>query len=330
MKMHRISLLVVNTLFFIFQAYPQSNQFEAHTFNNGADFNLPYRFYIPKNMQTGKKYPLILFLHGAGDWGTNNRSQLANFPYHFIDSTNSAAYPCYFLAPQCTQSAPWSNFPDYPDVRTLPYPTKSTAQVLSLIDTLLHSDTVKIDKNRIYVTGFSLGGEGAFDIITRAPDLFAAAIPICGIADTAKAQLMKNTPLWIFHGSEDTVNRVTYSRIIVDALTKIGKPPKYTEYEGRDHAIWSTAYKEPDLLPWLFSYDKSDQVRLISNKARLNQYLKLNPSAKYDKEIVIVSKPFSHPFVTGMLLLNGRRLPMKYINANGTAAKCLVTANNRP
>jgi predicted esterase len=242
---------------------------------------------------------------------------------------NSAAYPCYFLAPQCTQSAPWSNFPDYPDVRTLPDPTKSTAQVLSLIDTLLHSDTVKMDKNRIYVTGFSLGGEGAFDIITRAPDLFAAAIPICGIADTAKAQLMKNTPLWIFHGSEDTVNRVTYSRIIVDALTKIGKPPKYTEYEGRDHTIWSTAYDEPDLLPWLFSHDKSDQVHLLSNKTRLVQDMEPIPSVKYNKEIVIFSKPLSHPFATGRFLLNGRCLPMNDFNSNGTATKCLVTANIR-
>ncbi len=161
-----------------------------------------------------------------------------NFPYHFIDSTNSARYPCYILAPQCTKSNPWSSFPDYPDVRTLPDPTKSTAQVLSLIDTLLHRDTIKIDKSRIYVTGFSLGGEGAFDIITRAPDLFAAAIPICGIADTAKAHLIIHTPLWIFHGSDDDVNSVTYSRIIVDALEKIGTPPKYTEYEGMDHYVW--------------------------------------------------------------------------------------------
>jgi predicted peptidase len=103
--------------------------------------------------------------------------------------------------------------------------------VLSLIDTLLHSDSLQIDPDRVYVTGYSLGGEGTFDIIARAPDLFAAAIPICGIADTAKAQLMVNTALWIFHGSEDDINDVNYSRIIVDALEKIGKPPKYTEYE---------------------------------------------------------------------------------------------------
>jgi len=114
------------------------------------------------------------------------------------------------------------------------------------------------------VVGFSLGGEGAFDIITRAPDLFAAGVPICGIADTAKALLMENTPLWIFHGDNDDINSVTYSRIIVDALTKIGKPPIYTEYAGMDHYVWQTAFNEPDLLPWIFS-QKKVPISLLNN-----------------------------------------------------------------
>lgn len=105
----------------------------------------------------------------------------------------------------------------------------------------------------------SLGGEGTFDIITRAPDLFAAAVPICGIADTSKAALMGNTPLWIFHGNNDDINDVNYSRIIVDALTKIGKPPKYTEYKGRGHFIWEDVFDEPELLPWIFSQNKTSQ-----------------------------------------------------------------------
>jgi hypothetical protein len=192
---------------------------------------------------------------------------LSNFPYFFIDSSHCETYPCYILAPQCTESSPWSSFPTYPHVQTPSYPTKSISQVLSLIDTLLERDSLKIDKNRIYVTGFSLGGEGAFDIITRAPDLFAAAIPICGIADTGKAQLMKNTPLWIFHGSDDDINDVTYSRIIVDALIKIGRTPKYTEYKGYNHSVWSKAYNEPELLPWLFSHDKSRPVFTINQNA---------------------------------------------------------------
>ncbi len=254
--MQRMIFFCCIVILYIVPLFSATPVFETHRFDNGADFILPYRFYQPAAGETGKKYPLILFLHGAGDWGTNNSSQLANFPYHFLDSANGSAYPCYVIAPQCTEESPWSWFPDYPEVNTLPTATKSTGQVLALIDTLLESDTVDIDRNRLYVAGFSLGGEGAFDIITRAPDLFAAAVPVCGIADTAKAALMGNTPLWIFHGDNDDVNSVTYSRMIVDALTKIGKPPKYTEYAGMDHYVWSKAFKEPDLLPWLFSQNK--------------------------------------------------------------------------
>ena len=262
MRREIITCYTIISLFYpVIAATPD---FEKHLFNNDADFTLPYRFYQPPIGVTDKKYPLILFLHGAGDWGTNNSSQLANFPYHFLDSTNISTYPCYVLAPQCTEASPWSWFPDYPEVNTLPTATKSTGQVLALIDTLLESDTLVIDRNRLYVVGFSLGGEGTFDIITRAPDLFAAAVPICGIADTSKAALMGNTPLWIFHGDNDNINSVTYSRIIVDALTKIGKPPKYTEYVGMDHYVWQKAFNEPDLLPWIFSQKKAP-VSLLHN-----------------------------------------------------------------
>jgi predicted esterase len=326
--MFRITYFVIITQVLVFQAYPQISKFEARTFDNGAGFTLPYRFYIPKNIPANTKFPLVLFLHGAGDWGTNNSSQMANFPYQYIDSTNSAKYPCYFLAPQCTKSSPWSSFPQYPDVKTEPNPTKSTAQVLSLIDTLLHRDTVKIDKNRIYVTGFSLGGEGAFDIITRAPDLFAAAIPICGIADTAKVQLMKNTPLWIFHGSKDTINSVTYSRIIVDALIKIGKPPKYTEYEGREHNVWPTVYNEPDLLPWLFSNDKSKPVHTIKNKMQRIQNRKPVSLIKNNKVIQITWKPSAHPDLIELFSLDGRCILIKNVNSNNNYKYMLDLANS--
>ena len=274
--MQRMIFFCFTIIFLFIPILAITPDFEKHRFNNGADFTLPYRFYQPTVGETGKKHPLILFLHGAGDWGTNNSSQLANFPYHFLDSTNSSTYPCYVLAPQCTEASPWSWFPDYPEVNTLPTATKSTGQVLALIDTLLESDTLVIDRDRLYVVGFSLGGEGAFDIITRAPDLFAAAVPICGIADTAKAALMGNTPLWIFHGDNDNINSVTYSRIIVDALTKIGKPPKYTEYSGMDHYVWQKAFKEPDLLAWIFSQNKAS-VSLLQNislqKKHIGRYI---------------------------------------------------------
>jgi poly(3-hydroxybutyrate) depolymerase len=310
------------------QVSAQSSAFEKHTFDNGAGFTLPYRLYIPENILPDKKYPLVIFLHGAGDWGTDNSSQLANFPYHYIDATNSTEYTAYYLAPQCTEQSPWSSFPGYPEVFTPATPTQSTAQVLALIDTLLHSDTINIDLHRIYVTGFSLGGEGAFDIITRAPGLFAAAVPICGIADTAKASLMTNTPLWIFHGSEDNINSVTYSRIIVDALTNIGKPPKYTEYEGYDHYVWDKAYGEAELLPWIFSHDKS--ATGISNRKSVSFERRQPISSLLNKNgmLHISWRPSIHPERIELFSLDGRRLLKKMITRDDRSGTILDPAEN--
>jgi predicted esterase len=303
----RTRIFLLMTFFFTLQtSFAAATDFEKHLFDNGADFTLPYRFYQPKAIESSHRYPLIIFLHGAGDWGTNNTSQLANFPYHFLDSANSIRYPCYVLAPQCTEASPWSWFPDYPAVNTLPTPTKSTAQVLALIDTLLNSDTLFIDRNRLYIVGFSLGGEGAFDIITRAPDLFSAAVPVCGIADTAKAGLMANTPLWIFHGDRDDVNSVTYSRIIVQALTNIGKPPKYTEYAGMGHSVWSKAFKEPDLLPWLFSKTKlSVALRGNSGNARTKDIFSINVR---NNSIGVSWNGNEGPDLVELFSLDGKRL----------------------
>lgn len=123
--------------------------------------------------------------------------------------------------------------------------------VLELLDSLLKN--ADIDPTRIYVTGLSLGGEGVFDIITRKPRLFAAAVPICGVADTSKTNLMVSTPLWIFHGDADDVNEVKYSRMIVEDIKKRGGKPRYTEYPGVKHNSWINAYKEKELLPWIFN-----------------------------------------------------------------------------
>lgn len=306
LKMYRIVNGIMLTVAAVCMAQAQSREFESHTFDNGAGFSLPYRFYLPEMRGADNKYPLVIALHGAGEWGSDNQRQLNNFPYHFIDSANSAKYPAYYLAPQCTEDAPWSSFPHYPEVATEATPTKSTQQVLSLIDSLLHCDSIKIDRDRIYITGLSLGGEGVFDIITRAPDLFAAAIPVCGIADTSKAYLMTKTPLWIFHGSADEINSVTYSRIIVDALEKAGYPPKYTEYEGKKHSIWTTAYNEPDLLPWLFAQNKSQVVHNVKIHSMQSSHDSQVSLKKCRNVLSIIWKPSVQPEVIELFTLNGR------------------------
>lgn len=229
----------------------QLEVFEKRSFVSGND-TLPYRLLYPKDYNPAKKYPLVLFLHGAGSWGTDNEQHLKSVPAVFLDSVNRKKYPCFVLVPQCTKEEPWVKFPGFPNsIATPDTPATSTKLTLELIRSL--KDELPVKKKKIYITGLSLGGEGTFDFLSRAPQLFAAAMPICGIADTAKASIYKRVPLWAFHGDEDKVNDVKYTRMIIASLKKAGGKPKYTEYKGVKHNSWVNAYAEPDLLDWLFS-----------------------------------------------------------------------------
>ncbi|MBO9634093.1 MAG: dienelactone hydrolase family protein [Chitinophagaceae bacterium] len=227
-----------------------AQQFEKRQFILGGD-TLPYRLLYPQDYKPGKKYPLLLFLHGAGAWGTDNEKPLKSLPAVFLDSLNRKKYPCFILVPQCTKQEPWVRFPGFPNsIATPDTPTTSTRLALKLIHSLKKELPVKT--KCIYITGLSLGGEGTFDFLSRAPGLFAAAVPICGIADTAKAAIYKKVPLWAFHGDEDDVNNVKYTRMVIARLKEAGGKPKYTEYKGVKHNSWIKAYAEPTLLDWLF------------------------------------------------------------------------------
>jgi predicted peptidase len=213
--------------------------------------SIPYQFLIPESLSEGQSYPLVVFLHGAGELGTDNRSQLAGFPWSLLNLQNKRGHPAFVIAPQCPLDDSWTSFPDYPsNAQSSPSPTRATRLTIELVETLLVE--YSIDARRVYVIGFSLGGEGAFDIVSRRPDLFAAAVPICGIADVEKAPSAKDVPMWIFHGEKDDINPVEYSRMMYQALKDAGGAPRYTEYEGAGHDIWSRAYDETGLFSWLF------------------------------------------------------------------------------
>jgi predicted peptidase len=221
--------------------------------DNGG--TLPYQFRIPENYQVDRRYPLLVFLHGAGELGDDNSRQTINFPGNFLNAPNSRDYPFFIIAPQCPSKDTWVSFPNYPrNAQTTQNPTPATRLTIELIEKLLSE--YNIDEHRVYVLGVSLGGEGTFDIVSRRPDLFAAAVPICGIVDAAKASSMKDVSLWIFHGEDDDINPVIYSRMIVQALNAEGVSPRYTEYKGAGHSIWNRVYDEPELPPWLFSQQK--------------------------------------------------------------------------
>ena len=247
----RLIILPLLILFFSCGAKVQQfDSFAKKKFVSGND-TLPYRLLYPLDYNPAKKYPLILFLHGAGSWGNDNEKHLKSVPAVFLDSANRKKHPCFILVPQCTKEEPWVRFPGFPNsVATPDTPTISTKLTLQLIKVL--KSELPLKQKQIYITGLSLGGEGTFDFLSRAPELFAAAIPICGIADTAKAKNYSKVPLWAFHGDEDKVNDVKYTRMIISSLKKAGGKPKYTEYNGVKHNSWINAYAEPTFLEWLF------------------------------------------------------------------------------
>lgn len=249
--------LVLLLLLTMHHVYAQlTSGFERLVYNSQGD-TLPYRLLYPAGYKKSIKYPLILFLHGSGARGSDNELQLTNLPAVFTDSLTRVAYPCFVLVPQCAKKDAWVNFPDFPrSLHATDTPSTSASLTLALAEELMR--TFNIDKSRVYITGYSMGGEGTFDLIARKPHMFAAAVPICPVADTATAGHIRNIPVWVFHGESDSVNSVIYSRMMVNALKRAGGAPRYTEYTGVGHRCWNKAYTEPGLIQWLFHQKKNN------------------------------------------------------------------------
>lgn len=237
------------------------DDFEARVYVDAEGSSIPYRLFIPRDYNPSESYPLVLFLHGAGERGDDNRRQIS-IPSTRVwaEEATQAVYPNFMVAPQVPQGQQWVDVPFEIGSHDQPkQPTESMRLTLELLTAL--QKEFSIDPRRLYVTGLSMGGYGTWDMITRHPDLFAAAIPIAGGGDPSRAALIADLPLWAFHGENDTVVPVSGSRDMIDAMREAGGDPLYTEYLGAGHNVWDRAYREPELVPWLFS-----QARLVSSR----------------------------------------------------------------
>ncbi|CAG2532097.1 Alpha/beta hydrolase family protein [Maribacter dokdonensis] len=220
---------------------------------------LPYRMLYPENFDTEKTYPLILFLHGAGERGNDNQKQLTHGSVLFLDQNNRTKFPAIVIMPQCPKDDYWaqvnvdrSNYPVQLDFQFKKGPTKAMDLVLQLLENYEKEDFV--DKNKTYVMGLSMGGMGTYELLARQPDRFAAAIAICGAGDPAYAtNYAKKIPVWAFHGAHDNVVAPLQTVEMVSALLHEGAFPRLTLYDFANHNSWDPAFTEPDLLPWLFS-----------------------------------------------------------------------------
>ncbi len=218
---------------------------------------LNYRKYVPP-VEKNEKLPLLVFFHGAGERGNDNEKQLTNssvMPHYFKDEIVNN-FKAAVIAPQCPEDRQWVDTPwdkgDY-----------SLDEVGETVFIKLAAKVIKelakedfIDENRIYVTGVSMGGYGTWNIIMNYPDLFAAAAPICGGADSTKADTVKHIPIRSYHGGDDFVVPTSGSRMMVSAVQIAGGNIKYKEYPGCGHNAWDNAYSEPDFFSWMFSQKK--------------------------------------------------------------------------
>jgi predicted peptidase len=215
-----------------------------------------YRLLGPKSITPGTRYPLVIFLHGAGERGNDNLSQLKYFPTWMAEQSARQAHPCFVLAPQCRDEQKWVDV-DWSKIESTPQSPTPTVDMLAVIAAL--EDTLQrepIDPARIYLTGLSMGGYGSWDLAARMPDRFAAVLPICGGGDEATAAKIKDLPIWCFHGDSDTAVSVERSRTMIEALRAAGGAPKYSELAGVGHDSWTPAYRDPDVLAWIFAQKK--------------------------------------------------------------------------
>ncbi|NCP84723.1 MAG: prolyl oligopeptidase family serine peptidase [Bacteroidetes bacterium] len=198
-----------------------------------------------------EKRPLIIFLHGAGERGSDNEKQLFMGVSDIIENSKLLGEDPILLVPQCPIGYQWVEVNWGDSSHTQPKEISRPLQiVMNLVDSLIQD--LPIDLNRIYITGLSMGGFGTWDYVVRKPDLFAAAIPICGGADESTLKKIANVPLWVFHGSLDNIVLPIRSRNAVNELKKNGSNVLYTEYPDASHNCWTRTYKNKSVYEWLF------------------------------------------------------------------------------
>ena len=231
------------------------NAYEAKTFTGRDGQTLPYRLLKPEKIEPGKSYPLVLFLHGAGERGTDNCKQLVHGAGAFAKPENRRKYPCFVVAPQCPSERRWVEVDWNLPAHVMPEkPSVPLRLTLELLDKL--AAELPVDTGRLYITGLSMGGFGTWDAIARWPDRFAAALPICGGGDTAQAPKLKTLPIWAFHGGADHTVATCRTTAMIEAIRHCGGKAKMTIYPGVAHDSWSRTYADPAVLDWFFAQQK--------------------------------------------------------------------------
>jgi predicted peptidase len=223
----------------LFSSSNASGQQTEEVFEGQVSFAYKYLLYLPDGYENDKEmeYPFILFLHGGGEKGDDLNKVKRNGPPKVLD--NDKDFPFIVVSPQCPGDERWTAY-------------KLNALLEGLVE------KYRIDKDRIYLTGLSMGGYGTWDLASNYPHWFAAIVPICGGGDVRRVRALKDTPVWAFHGMRDNVIPIERSLELVRALEKIDGNVKFTVYPEANHNSWSKTYANPELWEWLLNQKRQD------------------------------------------------------------------------
>lgn len=204
----------------------------------GPDGDAKYVLFVPHDYQADKAYPLILFLHGAGETGTDGLKQSVVGLGPALKKREKT-FPFLAVFPQSQK-------------RTWKADSADAQRALAILAEV--EKNYKVDGQRIYLTGLSMGGYGTWSLAAAHPERWAAIAPICGGGDPKQAAKIKNIPCWCFHGDADKAVPVARSRDMVQALKDAGASPRYDEYPGVGHNSWDRAYGNEELYTWLLMH----------------------------------------------------------------------------
>jgi predicted peptidase len=202
-----------------------------------------YLLYLPADYDKGgKKWPLIMFLHGAGERGNNLEVVKKHGPPKMIAQGKS--FDFIIVSPQCPNDMWWP---------------EKTDLLIALLDEI--EAKYRVDTDRVYLTGLSMGGFGTWTLAIEYPNRFAAIAPICGGSERYLGYRLKKVPVWAFHGAKDNTVPLIRSQEMVDAVKKAGGDAKLTVYPEAEHDSWTETYNNPELYQWFLSHKISDRKK---------------------------------------------------------------------
>lgn len=246
--------IIIAAAFISLTATSAQSAYSYEKFVSSEGQSLNYRLLEPLKVEAKKKYPLVIFLHGLGERGSDNEKQLFHGSQMFLNPSNQEKYPAYVIFPQCPETTFWAydNIPaSFEDMTPAENMTIVFRALKEMIDEYRAMPTV--DASRVYIMGLSMGGMATYDMVARFPEIFAAAIPICGAIKPGRIAAAKNVKFRIFHGDADFTVPVECSRRAYRELKAAGADVEYFEFAGCGHGSWNPAFNMPDFMEWLFA-----------------------------------------------------------------------------